>query len=160
MFSFFSRSPAPAVRPLDLSAAPDCARIHETAFAHAWNAEEFERLLGLPTTIADGLFYVRTEALVGFVLSQVTLDEAEILSIVVDPDYRHHGFGRLLLKTHLATLSEAHVASLFLEVEDGNIAAQGLYAHLGFHEIGKRQGYYRKPDGSRATALILRRDLG
>ncbi|RFB78084.1 ribosomal protein S18-alanine N-acetyltransferase [Methylovirgula sp. 4M-Z18] len=160
MFSLFGKTPPSLIRPLDMAAAQDCARLHESAFAHAWSEADFERLLGARTTVADGIFDSHGQALFGFVLSQTVADEAEILSIVLDPHHRRRGLGRQLLNAHMARLTEAQVKSLFLEVEDGNVAAQGLYAHLGFHEIGKRHGYYRKADGSTATALMLRCDLG
>jgi ribosomal-protein-alanine N-acetyltransferase len=45
---------------------------------------------------------------------------------------------------------------VFLEVGEQNTPACRLYRRAGFHEVGRRQGYY---DGG-ATALVLRRDLG
>ena len=39
-----------------------------------------------------------------------------------------------------------------------NAPARKLYARAGFREVGKRAGYYRRPEGA-ASALILRRDL-
>jgi ribosomal-protein-alanine N-acetyltransferase len=48
---------------------------------------------------------------------------------------------------------------MFLEVEDANRSAIGLYQTLGFIEVGRREGYYPKPSGEAATALVMRRDL-
>ena len=38
-------------------------------------------------------------------------------------------------------------------------AALALYRRLGFVKVGERPGYYRRKDGSRALAVVMRRDL-
>jgi ribosomal-protein-alanine N-acetyltransferase len=48
---------------------------------------------------------------------------------------------------------------LFLEVEDSNAPALALYERQGFREVARREAYYRKADGSAATALVMRVDL-
>jgi ribosomal-protein-alanine N-acetyltransferase len=40
-------------------------------------------------------------------------------------------------------------------VEDGNEPALALYRRLGFQSVGRRDGYYLRPDGSRAGALSM-----
>ena len=48
---------------------------------------------------------------------------------------------------------------MFLEVDSENVAAIALYTRFAFSKVGARAGYYRRPDGKPATALIMRRDL-
>ena len=36
-----------------------------------------------------------------------------------------------------------------------NAAARALYARAGFAEVGRRRGYYQRPDGRREDALVL-----
>jgi [ribosomal protein S18]-alanine N-acetyltransferase len=47
------------------------------------------------------------------------------------------------------------VRVLFLEVGVDNPAARALYAQAGFEEVGRRLGYYTRPNGL-ADALVLR----
>jgi ribosomal-protein-alanine N-acetyltransferase len=52
------------------------------------------------------------------------------------------------------------VRTVFLEVDDDNIAARRLYARSAFREVGRRDGYYPRSGGAAGAALVLRRDLG
>ena len=49
---------------------------------------------------------------------------------------------------------------LFLEVAADNAAALKLYGKMGFSPVSERRGYYPRPDGSAATAIVMARDLG
>jgi [ribosomal protein S18]-alanine N-acetyltransferase len=134
-----------------------CARLHATSFAHPWPVNDFESLLLDPACSGAGLD--ARWGLAGFILSRRALDEAEILTIVVDPRLRRQGCGERLLASHLARLTRQGVATVFLEVDESNVAALALYRLHGFVEKGMRKGYYAKPDGTRANALIMCRSL-
>lgn len=98
-----------------------------------------------------------TGDLLGFVLSRIVLDEAEVLTIAVASGSRRRGVAAMLIESHLSDLAMERVRRLFLEVEEGNNGALALYKKFGFVEMGRREGYYRKPDGSRASALIMQK---
>ena len=156
---FFWRSPCPVVaprllRPVD---AGGCARLHATSFAHPWPAEEFEALLADSACVGDGAG--EKGEVTGFILSRRALDEAEVLTVVVDPAIRRGGCAGRLLGAHLARLAAFGVAKVFLEVEEGNAAALALYRRFGFSVEGKRKNYYARTDGGRGDALIMRRLL-
>lgn len=143
-------------RPGDASAL---AALHRVSFRHGWSEEEFERLLIDRAAIAH---VARANGgrgpVVGFVLAHRVADEAEILLVALAPGERGHGTaGKLLAKT-LARLAALGVARVFLEVDEGNASARKLYARAGFAEVGRRAGYYRKPEGN-AAALVLSREL-
>jgi ribosomal-protein-alanine N-acetyltransferase len=48
---------------------------------------------------------------------------------------------------------------MILEVAADNPAALRLYEKLGFQKISERKGYYVRPDGQPATALVMARPL-
>ena len=155
----FRRFVPPVIRPLRSDRAEPCAAIHAAAFAHSWSAAEFETLLSSKTTIGGAAIDAASDALRGFAIARLAADEAEILTIAVDSAVRNRGVGRALMNDAISRLRQAQARSLFLEVEQTNLTAIALYARLGFREVGQRQGYYRKQDGSAATALVLRKDL-
>ena len=145
---------------LDTGHARQVATLHhQGGFARGWEPAECAALIADAAVVADGVFSGDGHHPEGFVISRKAADEAEILSIVVAPTRRNGGFGRALLAAHLARLAEAGAIHVFLEVEDGNLPAERLYRHFGFREVGRRKGYYPKPDGTRATAIAMRLDL-
>lgn len=136
------------------------SRLHGLSFAHGWSPMEVARMLSERNILSDGVFTGVSKAPCGFVMSRLAADEAEILTISIDAARRGQGLGRLLLERHLGGLQQRGIAELFLEVEASNAPALALYRHFGFAKVGERPGYYAKPDGSRALALILRRAFG
>ena len=131
------------------------AEIHAGAFARPWEEIEFERLVSDRAVWADGVFKAGEREPVGFVLSRRVLDEAEILSVAIAPAERGRGYAAPLLRHHLARLAAAGVRKLHLEVQEGNAPAQALYRRVGFAQVGRRAGYYRRPDGTEVAALTM-----
>lgn len=130
------------------------ARIHAAAFEDAWSAAAIAQLSAQP-----GVFALLAPPDAGFILVRVTADEAEILTLATHPASRRRGIGRQLTGAGAALAAQRGAARIFLEVNVGNFAAQALYAGLGFAEVGRRPGYYRRNDGVKEDALVLRADL-
>jgi [ribosomal protein S18]-alanine N-acetyltransferase len=140
-----------AARPSDAAAI---AAVHAASFRRGWGEDEVYRLLMDGTVVAHRVMARR--AMAGFIMSRIAADEAEILSVAIAPARRGRGLSRSLLDLHLRSLAGRGVRSVFLEVDKQNEPACRLYAAAGFHEVGRRHGYY---EGG-AAALTLRRDLG
>jgi ribosomal-protein-alanine N-acetyltransferase len=147
------------MRTLDAADGAACAAIHAACFAHPWPASEVESMAASSTMFGLSAVDGGSDALLGFIISRKVLDEAEVLTIAVSSQHRRKGLAAALLADHLSTLAMERVRRLFLEVDEGNTAARALYAKFGFVEKGRREGYYRKADGQRATALILQKDV-
>lgn len=133
------------------------ARLHAASFNRGWSEDEIERLMLERNVLTHRAMAGRT--LVGFIMSRLAGDEAEILSVAVVNAYRGRGLARRLLNTHMGRLLGLGARVIFLEVDEGNRAARRLYRRAGFLEAGRREGYYATADGKPATALVLRRDL-
>jgi [ribosomal protein S18]-alanine N-acetyltransferase len=131
------------------------AVLHAASFHRGWSDGEFEQLLLDRNVVAHRATVGRN--LVGFILSRIVVEEAEILSVAVAWSRRGKGLARRLLDLHLRRLAGLGTRTVFLEVDEGNAPARRLYRRAGFREVGRRAGYYPAAGGS--AALVLRRDL-
>lgn len=134
------------------------AGLHAASFQRGWSEDEIDQLLIAQNVRAHRVMI--GGKLVGFILSRLASDEAEILSVAIAQGARGRGLAGKLLRLHLRTLAGLGVRTVFLEVGEDNVSARRLYAGAGFGEIGRREGYYPSPAGAPAAALVLRRDLG
>jgi [ribosomal protein S18]-alanine N-acetyltransferase len=133
------------------------AQIHSASFYRGWGEGEFERMLNERNTLIHRL--KKGRKIIGFSVSRMAADEAEILSIAVAPAHRGQGFSNQLLLTHLGHLAGRGVRTVFLEVEENNQPARRLYERMGFFVVGRRENYYRQGGGQTMNALLMRRDL-
>jgi ribosomal-protein-alanine N-acetyltransferase len=143
-----------AIAPLPAGAAEPLSAMHRASFPEdPWDAEALERILGLFG--AFGYLAWQDDTPAGFVVARDLGGEVEVLSLGVLPQWRRQGIGRRLIDAVVAEAARRRAASLVLEVATENQAARGLYAAMGFIQVGRRPRYYRRTDG-RADALILR----
>jgi ribosomal-protein-alanine N-acetyltransferase len=133
------------------------ATLHANSFPQSWAGSELAELLS--TGGGFCLLVEGTTGLQGFVLGRALADEAEILTIAVDPAWRRRGLGAALVEAASSFAHETGARALFLEVAVDNPAGLALYEHLGFERAGFRPGYYHRAKGERVDAFVLRRDL-
>ena len=137
--------------------APRLAELHGASFHRGWGEGEFESMIRERNTLVHRLRLGRKT--IGFAVSRMGADEAEILSIAIDADERGRGLSRKLLLTHLGHLAGRGIRTVFLEVEENNVPARRLYERTGFAVVGRRERYYRQDNGEQLNALLMRRDL-
>ena len=147
----------PSVEPATLRDAQRLAQLHAASFHRGWGESEFESMIAERNTLVHRLRLGRK--IVGFAVSRIGADEAEILSIAIDADERGRGLSRNLLLTHLGHLAGRGVRRIFLEVEENNAAALRLYQRCGFAVVGRRERYYQQASGEQLNALLMSRDL-
>ena len=147
----------PRIEIAKLRDAPRLAELHSASFHRGWGEGEFESMIAERNTLIQCLRLGRRT--VGFAVSRIGADEAEILSVAIDARHRGRGLSRDLLLTHLGHLSGRGVRRIFLEVEENNAPARRLYERTGFTVVGRRERYYRGAGGEQLNALLMRRDL-
>jgi ribosomal-protein-alanine N-acetyltransferase len=157
----FGRTRAFSIIRLTVRDAGTLEGLHREDFSRPWSAAEFEGLIAQPTVfgylaVPDGR---PRSAAVGFVLARLAAGEAEILTVAVSRACRRLGLGRRLMDAVLRDLHAHRAEALFLEVDETNAPAIGLYRVLGFREVGRREGYYQHAGSARTGALVMRRDL-
>ena len=154
--SLFGRA-APVLSEAGARDAATIAALHGVSFRRGWSEQEVDGLLLDRHVIAHRA--TSGGKLVGFIMSRLVEDEAEILSVAVAPRAQGRGLARNLLTLHLRRLAGLGCRTVFLEVDEHNAAAIKLYERSGFREVSRRPNYYPGAGGKPAAALILRRDL-
>ena len=97
-----------------------------------------------------------SDQIVGFIISRrVSVDEAELLNIAVDPAYQRQGLARLLLDTLRTLYQQSGIKHWHLELRASNTAALACYRHYGFVLQGRRRAYYPAMAG-REDALLMK----
>lgn len=142
------------LHPVSIAHAAVLAALHRMEFIPPWDETAMEEILAMPGSA--GLLACVDANPVGFILWRVAADEAEILTILVVPDWRGRGVGDRLVAASFAAVSQQGAAQMFLEVADDNYSAQTLYARHGFVRVGLRKGYYQGQD---AYVLVAKTSL-
>ncbi len=98
------------------------------------------------------------DTIVGYSILSITVGEAHIMNICVDPAVQKQGVGSKLLE-NMIKLATKKAETIFLEVRPSNKIAVALYEKRGFNEIGIRKGYYPAENGHREDAVMLALEL-
>ena len=130
------------------------AAIAAAAYAHAtpWSARDFAEALALPRTLL-------ATADTAFVLGQVIADEAEILALATRPEAQRTGAASRALEDFETQARNRGATEVFLEVAEDNAPARAFYTRHGYGVTGRRKGYYPRPDGPAADALLMHKAL-
>ena len=126
----------------------------DSRFGERWTRSQCAGILpmsGVDLRLAQD----NSDHIIGFTLSRLVGDEAELLLLAVDPAFQKRGVGRMLLRDFVARANHGGAHQLHLEVRDGNPALT-LYDSAGFVVAGRRAGYYHGPGGELHDALTLR----
>ena len=83
--------------------------------------------------------------IVGYILFNQILDEAEIYKIVVSKEFRKKQIAFKIVEFLLDELKKNDVKKIFLEVRKSNIPAISLYKKCGFINIREIIDYYTNP---------------
>ncbi len=147
------------IEPAALVDVDTITRLHAQGFYRGWSREEFAAYVAGEGTP----LYVACDAkrrVAGFAMLRHLGEEAELITIAVDKKRRRKGIGAALLRALFEDLRTSPAKRLILEVATDNAAALRLYETFGFEKIAERRGYYPRPDGTPATAIVMARDLG
>jgi ribosomal-protein-alanine N-acetyltransferase len=147
------------VEPAKSGDEPILARLHAEGFFRGWPSGDFQAYLADPQFTPVLVACDPRRRIAGFLVLRLTADEAEVLSLAVARKWQGRGVGAALMRAGIEDLAMSPAKRLLLEVETGNEPALRLYRRLGFAEIAIRKAYYPKPDGSAATASVMRLDL-
>jgi ribosomal-protein-alanine N-acetyltransferase len=116
-----------------------------------WTRGVFRNELALTESRCYVVLELPPHGVVAFGGMQMLASEAHITTLAVDPAHRRRRLATCLLVELLRRGRAMDARSATLEVRLTNIAAQRLYAGLGFRPVGVRRRYYEGTD----DALIM-----
>ena len=131
----------------------EVAALEKICFADPWS--EMSIASELQSLWSYWLVAAEDDRVIGYVGSQSSIDEADIMNVAVHPDFRRQGIAEALINRLVADLKERDIHALLLEVRVSNTPAITLYEKLGFSQVGRRKNYYHNP---KEDALILRKE--
>ena len=132
---------------------PQVAQLEKLCFSDPWS--EMSIASELRSIWSYWVVALDSEQVVGYVGSQSSVDETDIMNIAVHPDWRRQGIAESLIDNLMKELKNRGSHALLLEVRVSNGPASALYEKLGFQQVGRRKNYYRNP---KEDALILRKE--
>lgn len=105
----------------------------------------FKKLFDINSIINDNnqrLYgYFLHDKLIGFLHLTVSFEEADIVNVIIQKEYRHRGIGTELINY---AVKQDNLAKLNLEVRESNKNAIAFYQKLGFKEIRIIKNYYQQ----------------
>jgi ribosomal-protein-alanine N-acetyltransferase len=131
------------VQPMRRRHVRSVLRIEQQVYPRPWSASLFLSELALRSTRAYYVARIGRE-LVGYAGLMMTLDEAHITTIAVDPRRHRLKIGSRLLLVLARDAIGRGATALTLEVRMSNTAAQDMYRRFGFGPVGVRKNYYQE----------------
>jgi [ribosomal protein S18]-alanine N-acetyltransferase len=144
-----------ALRVATLGDAGALSQVHARCFSRGWDGASIGTFIADPACVVFIASAGEADACNGFLIARAASGEAEILTLAVEPTLRRRGVARALLGAAIASLRLAGVTQLFLEVESGNEAAEGLYRGFGAKSVGRRPAYYEHGADAAIFSLAL-----
>jgi len=118
-----------------------------------WVAAGFTEELDIPGSF-NFLAFDESDAVVGYIVFRLLLDEIHLLKIAVKSDQRRLGAGMKLMKKLLDISASKNAHVIYLEVSAANMPAISLYKKNGFIETGKRYKYYGEEDALNMELIL------
>jgi ribosomal-protein-alanine N-acetyltransferase len=145
------------LEPASAGEASVLAEAHAHGFDAPWSVADFAQLFD--GVGAYGFLAWDGERPAGMIACRVVCEDAEVLTIAVDPGARGNGVGRALLEAAIGVARQSGATAMFLEVAVDNAPALALYLRAGFVRAGLRKGYYDRGAAGPADAAAMRLDL-
>lgn len=131
------------IRPMTMEDCVQVAAIEAASFSMPWSLRAFT-----DTVNRENFRYLVAEKdgeILGYCGFLYVLDEAEIPNVCVKESARKMGVGKQMMTALIEEAEKLHLAVLYLEVRESNVAARRLYESLGFMENGIRKNFYEQP---------------
>lgn len=110
--------------------------------------DNFRKVNNLNEMLDDALTKIivyEMDYVVGFIIATDLGETCDILTIVVDPDFRKQKIASNLISYLIGDLNP-NLKLITLEVASKNLPAISLYEKFGFEKVNVRKSYYKDDD--------------
>ena len=95
------------------------------------------------------------DALLGYFVAMVGVDELHLLNLTVAPAHQRQGHAGTLLDVLEQRCRDHQLPALWLEVRASNERARHVYRQRGFQDVGLRKNYYPAVQATREDAIVM-----
>ncbi|REH89792.1 ribosomal protein S18-alanine N-acetyltransferase [Staphylococcus felis] len=135
---------------MSVEAVPAVTDIERVSYMErSWTIDAFYHDI-LENNFAHYFIMEYENKVIGYCGIWIVVDQAQITTIAIEPNYRVLGLGQLMLK-YVMNFASAVATLMSLEVRVENRTAQHVYEKLGFEYGGRRKNYY----GDGEDALVM-----
>jgi ribosomal-protein-alanine N-acetyltransferase len=148
----------PKIRPMQQSDIDSVYAIELASHRAPWSREILSDcvLVGYDCRVLE-LKEKQLKQVLGYVICRHSFTVCHILNICISPPNQGKGYGSLMLKSILDSLSsKRNINSVILEVRPSNLAALALYNKFGFQQDTIKKGYYIDGE-SFEDAIVLKK---
>ena len=143
-------------RKMTANDADAVAEIELKTFSMPWKREDFFRELN--KNFAEYIVGEIDEKIVAYAGAWISFNEAEVMNVAVDENFRGLGIGKKLFAELIKICKNRGATAITLEVRPSNTPAIKIYENFGLKSVGRRKNYYDNPT---EDALIMwNTDLG
>jgi ribosomal-protein-alanine N-acetyltransferase len=141
-----------AFAPLLATRLDEVMQVEQQAYAHPWSRANF---LDALHSGYQAQMLVADDAVIGYFVAMLGVDEVHLLNITVAPEFQGQGWAKVLLEALAIWARGQNTQWLWLEVRTGNTRALQVYEAAGFRRMGLRKAYYPAAHGQREDALVM-----
>lgn len=141
----------PVIVPFGENYLNEVAQLEQCCFSAPWTEKSLRLLL---SENAIAFVCLIEDTVCGYCGALCVLDEGDITSIAVLPEYRRIGIATALLEHLILTANTKGIKTLTLEVRENNSKAIELYEKFNFLPVGRVKSYYKNPT---EDAIIMKR---
>ena len=150
------KTPEITFRKMTANDADAVAEIELKTFSMPWKREDFFRELN--KNFAEYIVGEIDEKIVAYAGAWISFNEAEVMNVAVDENFRGLGIGKKLFAELIKICKNRGATAITLEVRPSNTPAIKIYENFGLKSVGRRKNYYDNPT---EDALIMwNTDLG
>lgn len=123
---------------------PEVLGIEARSFANPWSERDFLRVLRIRNCV--GLVLEDGQAVLGYVVYELSTTTVTILNLAVAPDRRRLGVGTALVGNLVAKLKSRGREEILAEVRERNLAGQLFFRAAGFSCVEVLPEHYDESD--------------